>query len=74
VAVLEEADDKMVLVLVLVIYLNEYAHSVKFIFLVELPDEPSTTFALLSPVEIVNRLHREPVVFISGSIREVTIG
>ncbi len=71
-AVLEEADDKMVLVLV--IYLNDYGPAVKFIFFVELPNEPSTTFAFLSPIEIVYRLHREPVVFISGSIREVTIG
>ena len=73
-AVLEEADDKMVLVLLRPTCLNDYAPAVKLIFLVELPNEPSATFAWLTPVEIVYRLHREPVVFISGSIREVTIG
>ena len=73
-AVLEEADDNVVLVLVLPTCLNEYAPAVKFIFIVQLPDEPSATFAWLTPVEIVYRLHREPVVFISGSIREVNIG
>ena len=69
-AVFKEADDKVVLVM----SLNDYAPAVKFIILVELPNKPSATFALLSPVEIVIRLHREPVVLISASIREVTIG
>ena len=66
-AVLEEADDNVVLGS----SLNDYAPAVKFIFIIQLPDEASAT---PTPVEIVYRLHREPVVFISGSIREVTIG